>query len=141
MRPYLHSSAANALKQATTAANDFITINSAYRTVAEQFLLYRWWQQGKCGIQLAAAPGASNHQSGRALDVQAWSYWRPAALALRVDWHGSNDVVHFDYFSAPALAGRSVLAFQRLWNKNNANKLAEDGVWGPASNNAMARHR
>ncbi|MBL8951612.1 MAG: D-alanyl-D-alanine carboxypeptidase family protein [Myxococcaceae bacterium] len=136
--PYLHPTANAALKRATTAANDFMTINSAYRTVAQQFVLYRWWQQGRCGIQVAAAPGASNHQSGRALDVQSYTFWRPYLQNQGWQWHGASDVVHYDYFAAPALGGRSVLAFQRLWNKNRSNKLAEDGVWGPASNAAMS---
>lgn len=136
--PFLAPAAKNALIATAQAANDFITLNDAYRTVAQQYVLYRWWQQGRCGIQVAAAPGASNHQSGRAIDVQAWSFWNSKLAAHGWTWHGSSDVVHFDYLSAPQLGGKSVLAFQRLWNKNNSNKLVEDGVWGPASAGAMA---
>lgn len=137
--PFLAPAASDALKRATTAANDFITINDAYRTVAQQYVVYRWWQQGRCGIPLAAEPGASNHQSGRALDLSAYTYWRPRLTPYGFTWYGNSDVYHFDHFGSPALGGRSVLAFQRLWNKNNAAKLAEDGIWGPASASAMSR--
>ncbi|MGV3621952.1 MAG: carboxypeptidase regulatory-like domain-containing protein [Archangium sp.] len=136
VNPWLAAGASSALKSATNAKNDFITISSAYRTVAEQYLLYRW--QGSCGIQVAAAPGASNHQSGRAIDTPNYSYWRTALTNAGWTWLGSSDVVHFDHFASPNNASKSVLAFQRLWNKNNANKLVEDGIWGPASNSAMA---
>lgn len=138
VNPWLASGASSALRSATTAKNDFITISSAYRTVAEQYLLYKWWQQGQCGIQLAAAPGASNHQSGRAIDTPNWSYWRTAMTNAGWTWLGNSDTVHFDHFASSNQASKSVLAFQRLWNKNHSSKLAEDGVWGPASNNAMA---
>ena len=37
-----------------------MTINSALRTVAQQYLLYRWYQNGTCGISLAAKPGGSD---------------------------------------------------------------------------------
>lgn len=136
VNPWLAAPASSALRSATNAKNDFITISSAYRTVAEQYLLYRW--QGSCGIQVAASPGSSNHQSGRAIDTPNWSYWNSALSNAGWTWLGSSDTVHFDHFASPNNASKSVLAFQRLWNKNNANKLVEDGAWGPASNSAMA---
>ncbi len=139
VEPYLHPTAANALKAATADANDFITLSSAYRSVAQQYLLYKWWRAKECGIQLAAAPGASNHQSGRAIDTPNYSFWRPHLQNRGWRWLGSSDVVHFDYLQAPDTSSRSVLAFQRLWNKNNSNKLAEDGMWGPATEAAMAQ--
>lgn len=138
VNPWLAAGASTALRSATTARNDFITISSAYRTVAEQYLLYKWWQAGQCGIQLASTPGASNHQSGRAIDTPNHAYWRTALTNAGWTWLGSSDTVHFDHFASANVASKSVLAFQRLWNKNNASKLVEDGVWGPASNAAMA---
>ncbi|MEZ4369150.1 MAG: M15 family metallopeptidase, partial [Kofleriaceae bacterium] len=56
--------AAAAAQPATT-----LSINSAYRTVAQQYLLHGWWQRGRCNISAAATPGNSNHESGRAIDV------------------------------------------------------------------------
>ncbi len=136
---YLAPGASNALRAATTAENDFITISDAYRPVSSQYLLYKWWQQGQCGIQLAAAPGSSNHQSGRAIDTPNYSYWRSALGNAGWTWHGSSDVVHFDFLSSPNVASNSVLAFQRLWNKNNGARLVEDGVWGPNTSSALAQ--
>jgi hypothetical protein len=52
----LQSSAADALAQAAASANDYITLNSAWRSSAEQYMLYRWYQKGMCGITLAAKP-------------------------------------------------------------------------------------
>ena len=51
----LQSAAADSLAQAAASKNDYITLNSAFRTSAEQYLLYKWYQQGRCGITLAAA--------------------------------------------------------------------------------------
>ncbi len=137
--PFLNPMAAAALERATTAANDFITLNDAYRSVAQQYLLYKWWQQGRCRIQIAAPPGDSNHQSGRAIDVEYYSYWRPYLTGQGWVWYGTDDLVHYDFPGSANLARSSVLAFQRLWNKNHSTgKLVEDGIWGPASNGAMA---
>ena len=44
--------------------------------MVQQYLLYRWFQLGRCGITAAAVPGNSNHESGRAIDVgnhEAWA--------------------------------------------------------------------
>ena len=69
--PYLASGAKTALE--SVAATRTVQINSAFRTVAQQYLLYRWSQAGRCGIGAAATPGRSNHETGRALDVQNYS--------------------------------------------------------------------
>lgn len=138
VNPFLAPAATNGLKAAVAQRGVTIGISSAYRSVAQQYVLYKWWKAGQCGIQIAAVPGASNHQSGRALDVPSYSSWITPLQAHGWKWYGSGDLVHFDFNGAANLGGASVLAFQRLWNKNNANKLAEDGAWGPASSNAMA---
>lgn len=139
VEPYLAPPASAAMKRAVAASGTNITINSAWRSVAQQYLLYKWWKAGQCGIQIAASPGKSNHQSGRALDVPSYSFWIPKLQAQGWRWLGSSDRVHFDYNGAADQSARSVLAFQRLWNKNNASKLAEDGAWGPNTESAMAR--
>jgi uncharacterized protein (TIGR03382 family) len=128
--PYLGAPAKTALLE-VTAANT-IQINSAFRTVAQQYLLYRWYQQGRCGITAAARPGRSNHQSGRALDIANYS---SRITAMRNQgWSHSvpGDPVHFDHLGSPDIRGKDVLAFQRLWNRNNpTDKIAEDGAYGP----------
>ncbi len=138
VQPYLNPAAANAMKAAVAASGTNITLSSAYRSVAQQYLLLKWYRAGQCGIQAAAEPGKSNHQSGRAIDVPSYNFWIPKLQAQGWTWFGSGDLVHFDFLAAPNAGSTSVLAFQKLWNKNNASKLAEDGDWGPMTEAAMA---
>ncbi len=138
--PYLAPDAAQDLEAATLAQNDTMTISSAYRTLGQQYLLYKWWQAGQCGIQVAAVPGSSNHQSGRAIDTPYYSTWKPALTARGWTWLGSADLVHFDHLASPNIASTSILAFQKLWNKNHATgQLSEDGSWGPNTESAMSQ--
>jgi len=116
-------------------------INSMLRTLPQQYMLYRWYQNGQCGISLAAAPGTSNHETGTALDINDNAAWRAAFEAHGFRWLGSGDPVHFDYVGAGAmdLRGQSVLAFQRLWNRNHPeDPIAEDGDYGPMTEARVA---
>jgi hypothetical protein len=128
--PYLAPAARDELFAAASGTK--IEVNSAFRTVAQQFLLYRWYQAGRCGVPIAATPGTSNHESGRALDVANY-----AGLITTLSRHGwahdvAGDPVHFDHLGSADLAGQDVLAFQRLWNRNHPSDLiAEDGGYGP----------
>jgi hypothetical protein len=135
----LQSSAASALESAAQSRNDYITLSSAFRSSAEQYVLYRWYLNGhQCGISLAAAPGQSNHEGGRAIDTPYYNYWLSTLQS-----HGfshtypSTDPVHFDYLAAPNICSQNLLAFQRVWNAHNANKLSEDGIYGPNTANAL----
>jgi hypothetical protein len=137
---FLEPPAVNALKKAVAARGGTIIINSALRSLAQQYLLYKW--QGSCGIQIAASPGSSNHETGIALDVDNYDVWRTALEAQGWDWYGSGDRVHYDYRGPGAvdLRATSVQAFQRLWNLNNPNdKIAEDGDYGPMTAARMAK--
>lgn len=119
-----------------------ITINSMLRTAAQQYLLYNWYQTGRCGISLAAKPGLSNHETGMAIDIQEYSAWRSTLEANGFRWLGSSDPWHFDYIGSGAVdhRGLDVLAFQKLWNRNNPNdKIAEDGIWGPGTESRMRK--
>ena len=119
-----------------------ITINSMLRTIAQQYLLYRWYQTGRCGIGLAAKPGNSNHETGLALDVSQYSSWKGTLQAYGFHWLGSADPVHFDYAGAGAKSykGVDVKAFQRLWNRNHpSDKIDTDGVWGPQTEARMKK--
>ena len=132
VHPYLQASARDALWAA--AARRPIRVNSAFRTVADQYVLYH---SGGCG--LAATPGRSNHQSGRAVDVGSYATVRSVLEAAGCTWLGSRDPVHFD---CPGVDGRpdSVLAFQRLWNTNQPeDRIAEDGDYGPQTEARLAR--
>jgi hypothetical protein len=119
-----------------------MTVNSALRTVAQQFLLYRWYQTGRCGIGLAAKPGNSNHETGLALDISQYSAWKSSLQNRGFHWLGSSDPVHFDYAGSGAVSykGLDVKAFQRLWNRNHPNdKISTDGVWGPQTEARMKK--
>ncbi len=137
---YLEPPAVAALKKAVAAKGTTIVINSALRSLAQQYLLYKW--QGSCGIQIAASPGSSNHETGIAIDVDNHDVYRTALEAQGFVWYGTGDRVHYDYRGAGAvdLRSTSVLAFQRLWNLNHSNdKIAEDGSYGPMTESRLAQ--
>lgn len=128
--PYLHGVAKTNLEK--VAKTRVVQVNSAFRSVAQQYLLYRWYQLGRCGIPVAATPGRSNHEGGRALDLQNYSQLVSAMAANSWSHNIPGDPVHFEHLSSPDQRGRDVLAFQRLWNRNNpGDKIAEDGAYGP----------
>jgi hypothetical protein len=138
--PYLEPKAASGLEAA--GASGTLSVTSAFRTIAQQYLLYRWYQNGQCGISLAAVPGNSNHETGIAVDLGNYS----SVISL-MSGHGwthtypSSDPVHFDYTAGGTLDLRSesVLAFQKLWNLNNPGaKIAEDGSYGPQTASKIA---
>ena len=140
--PYLQTPAANALVAAQKARGVKMSINSGLRTLPQQYLLYRWYQTGRCGIGLAARPGTSNHESAIAVDINDNASWRTAMQGKGFRWLGANDPVHFDYVGGGTvdLRGLSVKAFQRLWNRNHPNDtIAEDGVYGPATEARLAQ--
>lgn len=134
--PYLHPRAKADLQK----VSGIIKINSAYRTVAQQYLLYRWWRAGRCGITAAATPGRSNHESGRALDLANWSSRRASMEAHHWDHSVPGDPVHFDNVRSPDNRGKDVRAFQRLWNRNHPNdKISVDGKYGPQTAKRLKR--
>ncbi|MBX3247673.1 MAG: hypothetical protein KF901_10890 [Myxococcales bacterium] len=123
---------AAALRRAADSTR--LQVNSAFRPVSDQFALLR---RGGCGI--VAAPGRSNHNGGRAVDLQNWSAARPAMTRAGLRWYGAADQVHFDG-PGPDQRARSVRAFQNLWNLNNpGDRIAEDGVWGPQTEARLLR--
>jgi hypothetical protein len=134
--PYLEADARDRLLRALDAKpKQKMTVNSALRTVAQQFLVWRWSATKRCGVPLATPPGQSNHEIGTALDIAEASAWRPVLEQNGFKWLGASDRVHFDYKGAGAAsgAGTDVLAFQKLWNRNHpTDKLSEDGRYSPA---------
>lgn len=140
--PYLEKPARDAfVKVANAHPTMQLGINSMLRSVAQQYLLYHWYQTGQCNIGLAATPGNSNHESGLAFDTSNYNAWKPHLTSNGFKWLGSSDPVHFDYVGPGAVdyRGVDVLAFQQLWNKNHPDdKIAEDGDWGPQTQSKMA---
>lgn len=134
--PFLELEARNHLLRALDAhPAGKMTINSALRTVAQQYLVSRWAAGKRCGVQLATAPGESNHELGIALDIAEAGAWRPALEAEEFRWLGASDRVHFDYKGGDTAPHSStdVLAFQLLWNKNHPQDvIAPSGHYSPA---------
>ncbi len=139
--PYLQKPAADGLRKVLSARAAPMTINSALRSLAQQYILYRWYRTGRCGISLAASPGRSNHEQGLAVDVEDNAGWRSAFLGNGFRWQGAADPVHYELASGGVnIGGLSVLAFQRLWNRNNpTDRIAEDSAYGPATEQRLAR--
>lgn len=135
----LQSAAADNLAAAAKGKNDYITLNSAFRSSAQQYLLYNWYLAGICGIGLAAIPGTSNHEGGRAVDTSYYTYW--LTTLENSGWvhsYPDSDPVHFDYLASTDIAKQNLIAFQKLWNTNNPSKtIAEDGIYGPDTANAF----
>lgn len=128
----------DALKQVAQENQDNLRINAAYRDVGMQY--FSWWKRAFCDPSfMAAVPGASNHQGGRAVDVHFHGFWRSMLIAGGFSNDVPNDLPHFDLtgdalFRQESLELRalSVKAFQTLWNRNHPNDLIdEDGVYGP----------
>jgi hypothetical protein len=131
--PYVAAAARDDLLAAVQATGgDRLELTSGYRTLPQQYLLYRWWQLGRCGITAAATPGNSNHESGRAIDVGNYDAWTAVLPAFGWEQTVAGDPVHFDHLASPDLRGTDVLAFQRLWNRNHpGDRIDEDGLYGP----------
>lgn len=140
--PYMQTKAAQALLAAQKARGTTMSINSAMRTLPQQYLLYRWYQTGRCGIGLAATPGTSNHEGAIAVDIGDNAGWRTSMQGKGFRWLGAKDAVHYDFVGGGTvnLRGLSVTAFQRLWNRNHpSDRIVEDGDYGPATASRLAQ--
>ena len=140
--PYLQPPAKAALKRALDILGEPITINSGYRSVASQSLLYYQKQVGLIK-NLVAYPGVSPHQRATCVDVEEWERHAVKQALLESGWnwtYGLRDAMHFDCNSRGLvdIRKKSVIAFQRLWNKANPkSRIAEDGDLGQQTLNAI----
>ncbi len=141
--PYLELEARNHLVKALDAhTSGKMTVNSVLRTVAQQYLVWRWSSNKRCGVQLATPPGESNHEIGVALDIAEAGTWRPALEAQDFKWLGTSDRVHFDYKGneGPPRTATDVLAFQTLWNRNHpTDKIATTGKYSPETEQRLKK--
>jgi hypothetical protein len=142
--PFVQTPLVQPLKDAAKSAKTTIKINSALRTLPQQVLLNQWAARKRCGITMAAKPGGSNHESGAAVDVANHAalhstLTKKGSCASKespqracFQWMGSGDPVHYDFKGdgVEDLAGESIRAFQRLWNRNNPKQpLTENGTY------------
>lgn len=104
-----------AMQRAAAADGVRLRIESGFRTHARQAELYRAWRRGRG--HLAARPGYSSHQAGRALDLEidrttlAW-------LSANARRHGFHRTVrgepwHWEYRGAPPRLARPAKARRR----------------------------
>ncbi len=137
--PYLQHPAAQALGAATTG-HSRLPLNSTLRTLPQQWILRQWADTHSCGVQIAALPGQSNHEDGLAFDTPDYDSYRAILQAHSFRWFGSADRVHYDYVGAGGVKAPGVLAFQKLWNRNNPHdRIAEDGSYGPQTEARVMR--
>lgn len=138
--PYLQHTAKLALARAISDRGVRMFINSAYRTIAQQLMLFNQLNSGRCGIVAAAPPGGSNHQSGLALDIEDPDGWQP--FLHRYEWKrlGHFDPMHFDFVGAGTqdINPIAIKAFQQLWNENNpSDSLEVEGIFGPLTESRL----
>ncbi|MEG4010311.1 peptidoglycan-binding protein [Microcoleus sp. Pol11C1] len=136
--PYVQCPAKQALQKAIQDRGQTMQVNSAYRTIAQQMLLYNDRFNNSNPV---AAPGASNHQTGLAIDIEDATGWE--VYLMRYGWNPlPGDPPHFDYQGDGTidLRSQSILAFQQLWNQNNPHaKISEDGDFGTQTEDALNR--
>ncbi len=127
--PLLQPAAKEALGRAIEERGATLQVNSGYRTIASQLVLFQ--NASECGFTVAPV-GSSNHQSGLALDIEDNAGWQPFLERQGWRWFGTRDPVHFDFVQGGQdIRSTAILAFQRLWNRNNgSDPIAEDGLYG-----------
>lgn len=139
---YMHATARDRLLSVLDAHPDKkLKVNSALRTVAQQYLLWNWSKKKRCGVQLATPPGESNHETGLALDIAQAPRWRPILESNGFKWLGAIDKVHFDFEGVKGGARNvDVLAFQQLWNRANPDDTIEEtGKYSPETEKRLEK--
>ena len=136
--PYLASDTAVALRSAAASIGS-VEVNSGLRSVAQQYLIKRWRDTGRCRIRAAAPPGRSNHETGRAVDLSNHAAAR--AVMRRLEFSTvRNDPVHFEHLDSQDLREVNVQAFQRLWNRNHPDdKIGVTGRYDTATATRLGR--
>jgi hypothetical protein len=140
---FMQSEAKKGLERLCAAhADKQMVVNSCYRTIAQQYLLWSFAQKGVCGISMAATPGKSNHEDGCALDLENHTSWLARFEASNNwQWQGRRDPMHFSWVGKKRddIGNIGIKAFQTLWNLHNSDKLAEDGIWGDKTAAALRK--
>lgn len=139
--PYLQAPAVKALELAISdRGGQVMVVNSAYRTLAQQAILFAHFQHKRCGIKAAAQPGLSNHNSGLSVDTEDASGWKRYLERHGWDWIGSFDPMHFSYIGGGVanIQALSIKVFQQLYNFNHpSHAIQEDGRMGAKTMNAL----
>lgn len=144
--PFQQGPATETLTTVAAGGGSVMSINSALRTLPQQYLLYQWYtradRRAECNANLAATPGRSNHNGGLAVDISSSDTWRSSMRAADYIDNVSGEPWHF-FYQGPGgkdVRDLSVLAFQQLWNLNYPDDtIAEDGLYGPQTEGAIER--
>jgi hypothetical protein len=87
------------MQQAAEQAGVKMTITSGFRTQEEQQYLYNCYKTGSCNNgNLAAKPGYSNHQNGRALDLPTSSWLAENAGSFGFKRTVPSEAWHYEFF-------------------------------------------
>jgi N-acetylmuramoyl-L-alanine amidase len=136
--PYVQTPAKQALQKAIQDRGQTMQVNSAYRTIAQQMLLYNDRFNNPNPV---APPGTSNHQTGLAIDIEDARGWD--VYLMQYGWEPlPGDPPHFDYIGDGTIdiRSQSILAFQQLWNQNHPDEMiSEDGGFGSQTEDALNR--
>ena len=136
--PYVQTPAKQALQRAIQDRGQKMEANSAYRTIAQQMLLYNDRFNNPNPV---APPRASNPPTGLAIDIEDARGWE--VDLMEYGWNPlPGDPPHFYYRGGGTidLRSQSILAFQQLWDQNYPNqKISEDSGFGPKTEDAFNR--
>jgi hypothetical protein len=87
------------MQKAAAEAGVTLTITSGFRTQEEQQYLYNCYKSGSCnGGNLAAKPGYSNHQNGRALDLPTSTWLADNAGKFGFKRTVPSEAWHYEFF-------------------------------------------
>lgn len=132
--PFLQKEAGQALIKAIAEKGSKPSLVHAIRVLPQQAAVSYWYLHGRmCGIKLAATPGTSPHERGIAIDIENHAAWKAVLKRHGWIWRGAADPPHFNYHGGhnPDFGIEGIRSFQKLWNLHNAEKIKEDGVFGP----------
>jgi N-acetylmuramoyl-L-alanine amidase len=121
---FLHPEAVQRIRKVADEAGEVI-VSTCYRTLAQQYILKRNL------TSLVANVGRSDHGSGKSIDATNWDEIEHVLSNNGFSQsYGDRDAVHWDCDNIPDNRSKTVLVFQKLWNRNNCNRLDEDGIVG-----------
>lgn len=132
--PFLQKEAGQSLIAAIAERGSKPGLVHAIRVLPQQAAVSYWYLHGqRCGIKLAARPGTSPHERGIAIDINNHAAWKAVLKKHGWIWRGAADPPHFNYHGGhdPDFGIEGIRSFQKLWNLHNAEKIEEDGVFGP----------
>ncbi len=116
-----------AMRNAASEAGIELRLESGFRTLDQQRVLYRAWRGGYGNK--AAVPGRSNHQSGRALDIAVsdpgvYEWLRTNAAAFGFSRTVRGEPWHWEYMKAP-VAGAAIKRVAHKRGKAHGKRMGK----------------